>query len=356
MVNKFKFKINYYSPCNAYFTRAHGGEVGTASFTEEQLARFAEYCKHILAQQTEDRASVVNMYSDDMVGQLSDVATVMAPMGSDGVSCFFMLDSVTLYDHREALLELLAKASGFHYAPSVRATLLESEDLFDTPNSESYNIRWAAAKGLCNYIDVSLTPSNIHRVVEMFDRFKKLRSIYPNVKCELSIDVTSPESADFDEAAIRNALSIVKMYFDTIDPELAEFFVYRPVPALRGVRTGNALMADLMVDMCEGGELYCGYDVVLMTDKARDAFVLGNIKEDFAVLDARLETLRTQLSESGNGFTGDCYDMTRAVPWVDPDHEFSMVPAEQHCIMHELLAEYLPYRLKKHNDDKFGTQ
>lgn len=352
MANKFKFKLNYASPCNYKYTQARGGEVGTISFTDEQLTRYAGYIKNVLAKQTEKRDSIITVHGAPAFEIASQLDTFSGAVG-DAVDGLFV--DVALKDVADNISTILTLVDGGAYGSNVRFTC--STSLVDMTDNERYALRYMLLKGLCTYVTVALTPSNIGRIVEIFNSFKTFRDIYGNTRCELHIDEAAMDSEDFDEAAIRSALETIANVVDADETgQLAIDFVYRPALALRGVRTGDALMGDVMCEMTELGVIYPGYDVRLLTDRGRDELAVGNAEDDFEDIDAGRKYLFDQLDESGNGLTGTCEDMTRAVPWDDPNHIYSMVPSAQLCKMHELLAEYLPYRLKQHNDDKFGTQ
>lgn len=357
MANKYKFKLNFASPCNCIYTRAQGGEVGQASFTDEQLARYAAYIQNIIDKQTEERFSIVNIYGGDLATALPHIKTfvshIQKPVSLRGVAGVFLdVELSQLRNHLTELTDIIKNTDiGSHIMVTCRTNLV------DMAAEETYALRYALTHGFCKYVTVALTPANIHRIAEMFQQFLTWKADYDNIRCEMFIDEAAPEVADseFDEDFIRQALETVQ---DAIDADesgkLAIEFVYRPAPALRGVRTGDALMADVMCEMTDGGVVYPGYDVSLLTDRGRDELAVGNIAEDFAVLDEGRKYLFDQLDESGNGLTGTCEDMTRAVPWNDPNHLYSMVPSAQLCTMHELLSEYIPYRSMKHNDDNFS--
>lgn len=360
MANKFKFKLNFASPCNYIYTRAQGGEVGQATFTDEQLTRYAEYIQNVLDKQVEDRFAIVSIYG----GNLADVLPRIKPFvnriqkpdearGVPGVSGVFI--DVELSQFRSHLAAMTDLINNTGVGDLIMVTC--STNFVDMTTEDTYALRYALTQGFCKYVTVALTPANIHRVAEVFQQFLTWKTQYDNIHCELYIDESAPEvaSSAFDEEFIRQALENIQDIIATdISGKLAIDFVYRPAPALRGVRTGDALMADVMCEMTDGGVVYPGYDVSLLTDRGRDELAVGNIEDDFADLDAGRKYLFDQLDESGNGLTGTCEDMTRAVPWNDPDHDYSMVPSAQLCKMHELLSEYLPYRLMQHNDDNFA--
>lgn len=358
MANKYKFKLNFASPCNYTFTRAQGGQVGQITFTDEQLTRYAQYITHVLSQQTETRPNIVTVHGGDLkaaLPQIKTFANALAPANMDGTGVMGLFIETPLSQLRNNIAEIADIAKSTAVGRDLMVTC--RTNLVDMTMEETYALRYALTHGFCKYVVVALTPANMHRVAEVFQQFLAWKAEYDNIRCELYIDEAAPEVAasEFDEDFIRQSLESIQ---DTIAADesgkLAIEFVYRPAPALRGVRTGDALMADLMCEMTENGVIYPGYDVPLLTDRGRDELAVGNAEDDFEDIDAGRKYLFDQLDESGNGLTGTCEDMTRAVPWDDPDHIYSMVPSAQLCKMHELLSEYLPYRSMKHNDDAFA--
>ena len=345
MVNKFKFKLNCDAPCNAEYVRAQGGVVGQASFTDEQLTRYAEYIKHVVSQQSEDRPVDVNIYGGDLYSLLPQLSVFTAALGDATTNTVFLnLESVYFRQNLQNILSFIGN-SPCRVVINLYASMLD-----DASSDEQAAINYSAMQGLCRYAFVWLTPENIYRLPEIFDNWKRLHEKFPRFACELRIDTASFMNASLDEEMVRfSAETVANAIGD--NEALKKEFVYSPVPALRTAKVGNALMGDVLGVMCDDGVVYPGYDEYLMSDKAREELALGNIADDFSVLDAGRKALYDQLEVSGGGLAGDCTDMTRSVPWNDPDYEYSMKATEQLCMLHNVLAEALPYRMNLHTTD-----
>lgn len=358
MIPRLQFEVIAASPSNYEYALAHGADVSAPEFTDEQLARFAEYIRSFVPTSPSEDTTVpfVELHGPFVYSVFPKMAAFVRRLGDSVFPSVITLDSIDMFEHRDEIMALWS-AVGSNLRFNVKTTLLEDEDSAAVVGSPYYNLRWALARGFCSTIVVNLTPANSDRVVDMLDRFRKLRDVYPHIICKLRVDESAPEIAGFDENVLRVQFGFVQQVLDT-DDELKRSFIYSVPPALRTGRAPEALMAGLTAVLCDGGVLYPGYDVKYMSPEALDTLALGNIADDLAVLDAGRALLVKQLDESGGGYTGDCYDKTRAVPWEDPDHALSLVPSAQSCVLHELLAEYLPYRLTTssaaYNGDSIG--
>lgn len=350
MSKKYKFEVNLSSPANFEVTRALGEPHSTTGYTDAQLQRFADYIKYIVDKGLAEpnRPIKVSFYAGGGGTELIlSQATKFAGYAKDYVdiiACSLPVRDV--YEHREELFAL-ARLLGDKLLVNTHYDFGMDVDPaveIDTPGTPRYNLRWLFARGLGTYVSAFATTQNIGNFMAVFDDFLTLRKSVPNLKCDVVVDpIEDAGAAPIDEATARAALSAIAAYLET-HPELQGAFNYRMTHAVREDRKPDALMSNVVAVMAEGGVIYPGYDVPFMTAKALDDFPLGIIEDDFDLLENRRAELIAQLPESSETLDGGCNDMLRSVPWVDEDGEWSLTPSDNLCILHSLLAEYLPRR------------
>lgn len=73
---------------------------------------------------------------------------------------------------------------------------------------------------------------------------------------------------------------------------------------------------------------------------------LGNINEDFAVLDKKRDDLISSLNYDIGEECRDCGTPCQLLPWNTIQtgaEEFNAMPDENHCRIHKLVKKYLPH-------------
>lgn len=331
-----KFALNFAAPCNFDYARAQGYTPEVAEFSTEELARYADYIKFILKRHLyEDRRVVLNVHGDDMLTQLGSFIDFSARLNAI-VDYFSIQTNAVGLQRNKALLLTLWKMLGQRLAVDICCDFAGSDDHVDAAR---YNLRWLFARGMGAHCVVQLTPANIDSILDTFEEVRLLRCKYPQFVCELSVDYTSQETVDFDESAIATLLETIRHEL-RVHPALEGAFVYCPSLAARTAPCGNPTIHYPLVSMTDGGVIYPCYDVPFMTDNARDSYSIGSVFEDFELLEARRAGVLNQCKDFGTAQGNLCC----SVPWDPVGGMLSLQPTYQHCVMHRLLTEYLPFR------------
>ena len=73
---------------------------------------------------------------------------------------------------------------------------------------------------------------------------------------------------------------------------------------------------------------------------------LGNVNEEFSVLDEKREELIESLNHDISGKCSSCVTPCQLLPWSTIKtgvQEFNAMPEENHCRIHKLVKKYLPH-------------
>ena len=331
-----KFALNFASPCNFDYAVAHGRIPSVAVFSSEELTRYADYIKFVSNHlHDEGRKVVLNVCGDDGLTQVGSLIAFARQL-RDTIDYFSIQTTAEGLQSKKAELFSLWRCVGSRLAVDVCCDFAGTDDSVDAAR---YNLRWLFARGMGAHCVTHLSPANIVSLLDIFNEFLLIRERYPHFVCELSVDYTTPEAGEFDESEIRNILQEIKRRID-MQPALRGVFAYCPTLAARATPPTNFVIHNPIISMTAGGVIYPCYDVPFMSDMARATASIGHIFEDFSVLEAR----RLEVLSKIKKLTGTQGGLCSSVPWEDAEHVLSLKPMEQHCIMHALLSEYLPYR------------
>jgi hypothetical protein len=335
-----KFILNLGNPCNIEYSKSNNIQPQSHNFTEEQLNRYAEYIKFFSEKNIDGRRIMITVYGDDTFKSLSSLNTFASSV-KDYVDIFKIDIDVPIKQEQllyiKELWKILGKKlkSDIYYSFSLENETEEERQQYD---SFYYNIRWLFTRGIGMGCVVKLNPHNANKILDVFNDFLKCRDEIPNLNCIIKLDCCNQYDEFFDDQAFEDALKLIEAHLDE-NPELGKNFVYSPNHALKKVRE-NTFISNIFCEMTAGGKIYPGYDVQFMTDAACDEFVMGNISEDFNVLEEKRNILLSKKSEFAC-IDNNSFNIFRSIPWKDDKEIYNIKASEQICRLHNLLTKYL---------------
>ena len=333
-----RFGISLSNPCNIiYHVDVNQEKCQPVTYTTEELERYAQYIEHTLQSVNTERKTHIDIHGMNVLDSLEQLLPFVTKM-KDKVDWFSIRIQERLTQNKVNGIMSLWKVLGNKLKVDIQYGFsLEENDNINEYDSFYYNMRWLYSRGLGNCCLVSINPSNAHRITEIFDDFLKFKKEYKDFSCTIFLSPQLQYSDSFDKDIVENALKNISEYINE-NPELGLKFSYSPDIAFR-TKIENSLISNILLEMTVDGNLYPGYNVRMLTDTGIQEFILGNISEEFDVLDERKELLLKEL-ENVSELT-DEEKIFRSVPWEDKDYIYNIQPSEQMIILHNLFATYL---------------
>lgn len=339
---KYKFDLNMAHPRNFLYKKSinPATDIQVVHYTEEQIQKYAEYIERILTSLPDDKRRVmVTVYGGDFLKEISGITKFVEALKT-AVDWFFLSIPPTGIQNYTDGLYNLSHACDSKLAVDIECT---AEDLLTpsefTVDSIIYNIRWLFGRNLGGYVKVFI--SSVDSIPAVFDVYTNLVQIVPNVRFELMLDYTADIDVTCNEGTLE-ALEAIASILKS-DPVIRKNFAYSPP---QGVRTGQlpkALFGNIMSVMTEGGVIYPGYDVSMITDKAVDDLAIGTVDDDISDIIGKRNTLLRAVPVKYDYTNVD--NLYRVTPWDDKDGVgYNMIPTESAKQLHNILVTYLSTR------------
>ena len=165
--------------------------------------------------------------------------------------------------------------------------------------------------------------------------FTRLVDVVPHIKFEIMLDYVRDIDATCEQALVERLSAIKNIAEDN--------FVYSPPQGVRRGQLPNAMFGNIMGVMTDGGIIYPGYDISVVTDEAVKALAIGTTNDSVDhVIGNRntlLNTARPYFDSANldNLYRGTSQDGSGGVA-------YNMVPTESAKQLHSLLSMYLSTR------------
>ena len=207
-----------------------------------------------------------------------------------------------------------------------------------------YGLKWLYEHHFCSTVLSVITPNTIEHMDILFDEFLKVKKELPGLRLRFRLDKTI-DFNDIDEEKVRTGLNKIKTFINN-NPEYGNSF--RPNNSCgtmtnidRDCFFGSAVLA---VD-AHDGTLYPGYNFRYQPKSIQDMLYIGNINDDFSKIVESRNALITKIDRKVNNECIGCNATCCFFPWygniITRLEDYNRMPAESHCKIHKLIAEYL---------------
>ena len=209
------------------------------------------------------------------------------------------------------------------------------------------SIRWLCSQGFLVNCPVVFTPSNIHKIGEVFDDFMNLRKETNNM-CIATYNYFKDDSpySVVKENILRQELSRIRdIFYKEGIKNLYDKFRYSMIGVVRGDHRRDCLFAAVPAALSPDGNIYPGYDVCHDNEFVKNLLRFGKVGDKFEDIDKkRLDLVRTlSLEPPKKCYT--CPSQCRVIPWrtvINDASQFNSLPHPERCKVVNIIGEYLP--------------
>ena len=181
-------------------------------------------------------------------------------------------------------------------------------------------------------------------IYDVYMDYLELLKEIPTLKLSFNIDRVNVSNTQFDEIKSQKAFEKIQNY--NTQNNLVDTISYNiNYDARRTKKDNTCLWGNVFSAIDVSGDIYPCCNSVWEPDNILDIIHLGNIYEDFSVLDDKRKSKIEQLSKYP--YPNECLDCNvpcRVMPWrtIKNDiSEYNGMPPEDHCRLHKMLAKYL---------------
>ena len=198
-------------------------------------------------------------------------------------------------------------------------------------------IRWLPAHGL-GVRTLSCIPfCDLHRIYDVYRDFRKLRREIPSLDLPFNV----PYVGEIDEEKTREALSLVR---EVMQRTGTLGIMYRNRSHVhRETSQPGCVYSNIYAGINVDGNIYPAYSIIHDADK-RSLYYMGNVKEDFALLDEKHDALLSRVNFEKPSACLECEAPCYVIPWEsaksDVSETFGM-PDPRACRASKLIGEYL---------------
>lgn len=349
----YKFELSLGNRCNfrcKYCFEPHPEtSISKSDVTVDQLLRYAEFIKYM-----KDRRDPSWMYSVSAFGGETllylDPLYEFAKASKNDISELTITSNGTLVKSKTSSLLNFKKLLGPAFTIIISYDFCHQNQYrqANTYDSVRDSLRLLSGRKFSTICITVFDGETLPLAWERFQDFLQLLEEIPTlqVKFNLSRNVGAFDNMNEDKA--REALSKIQEYL-TKYPELQNRFYYNPSFMYRNERLEDAFFGNVLLGMTLNGDIYPGYDVPFTNDFTRAALYIGNIADDFEKLHNKRSELLNTLHLDPPEKCIKCGSVCRVLPWARMNSslsEYNMIPDEQHCYIHKLVSEYIPYKRK----------
>ena len=316
--------------------------------TLEQILRFADYIKFVKDSIGDNSIQhTVSAFGGETLLYL-DLLKPFVQSLRNTVACFTITTNGALVRKYLADLLWLHRVSGKTFDVITSYDFIHQDEMRQKGTYELVrnSIRLLASRGLSTVCLTVFDGQTLPLAWERFEDFLRLKEEIPNLIVKFNLSRNSNGFDGMDEDKARRALEKIRDYIGT-DTALAQSFLYNPSFLYRGNRLPYAFFGSTISAMSMNGEIYPGYDVPFISDFAKDTLRIGNVMDDFQLLEDRRRHLMSTLPIDPPSKCMKCSAVCRVLPWArmtDSLSQYNMTPDEQHCYIHKLVSEYLTYK------------
>lgn len=341
----YKFELNMATPANYLIS----GVTGSTVYTDEQLARYAEYIKRVAQSLDGKHWTLVSVYGGNAPLEcLDQIAAFFALL--EGYIDHFSISMNAMFTEAQfgKLLELYRRYDTrfmvkVHCDDSVS---LDGNIDFETYGSFWFNVRRLAARGMLHTFTARVSGNTIARLPEIYTGFSKMLELGVHKRTgnmHLYLSLNEHAYTEYDETAAVLAIESCRLAMLEY-PEAASRFFYKVSKDYLSQKFAGSLMGNCFACMCSGGVLYPGYEVPAMSDIALENFAIGNISEDIEELLLRRDVLLKDNSGAPVQLEG-CAALFASLPWdaeTEDGESYTVQPFPAICDLHQKMIDVFP--------------
>lgn len=207
------------------------------------------------------------------------------------------------------------------------------------------NIVWLHTNGFRVGTITVLPEDDLSEFYNVFVDYLNLRRRAPSLRMYLNFNHGN-KVKDFDEVATQAAFEKVRNYIKR-NKEMEYIPVYSAGCGLRGEQWGDNVFGRVYVGIDINGDMYPGYSVIYNDEETKNALWLGNVTDDFEILDKYRKELIASLPPDIGEECHNCVHKCQLLPWntlrtrLD---EYNALPDTTHCKLHKLVMDYLHFK------------
>lgn len=346
-VPSYNFETNIGHKCNMRCKFCFEQENGypSISATSEMLSWFADY---MLYMKNKTKCSVsTTIFGGEPFVHIDTLVPYIEKLSSFVEGAVIVTNGLQVSKYADEILYMKKLIPSLEIYVSYNFSLQDETRQEGTYEKVRDSIRWLCSKGFYVNSPVVFTPSNIHRIGEVFDDFMKLRketngrnrATYNYFKDDMPYSVVK-------EDILREELKRIQQVFYDEGIEKFHFqFRYSMIGVERGDHRRDCLFAAVPAALSPDGNIYPGYDVCHDNDFIKNLLRFGKVGDDFEAIDKkRFELVRT-LSVEPPKQCRSCPSQCRVIPWrtmVDDASQFNGMPHPERCKVVNIIGEYLP--------------
>lgn len=170
-----------------------------------------------------------------------------------------------------------------------------------------------------------------------------IKQKYPKIDIAFNVDRSKTSGTSFNKEECIEGFSKVKEYLDKYGTN--DILVYNNACGSRESRDNNCVYGHVYAGIDINGDIYPANNLIFYNNKfIKDSMYLGNIFEDFTILDKKRKKLLNKLNFNRPYECTVCEAPCRVFPWttiVDDISQFNGLPNLEQCEVHKFMHKYL---------------
>lgn len=305
--------------------------------------RGVQYARHVLGKLPDDSRLVVCFFGGEPLLYIDTVVRVVEALQSE-VSFTIVTNGSLIETNADMLLHLKSLVgNSLRVCVSYDYSMQDSNRQSGTYDSVRDGIRWLCHNGFKTSTITVFTEDGLTQADTIFSDYLVLRRECSDLEMIINT-VHGNGLKSIDERKVRETLGKVKLQIKRSNS--LEKVRYNAGCGYRGERYPGCVFGRVYAGINTNGDLYPGYSVIHNDEITRKTMYLGNINEDFAVLDKKRDDLISSLNYNIGEECRNCGTPCQLLPWNTIQtgaEEFNAMPEENHCRIHKLVKKYLPH-------------
>ena len=342
---KLDFEVGYGCNfrCKYCFERMGAPGYADKAMTPEVADRGILYVRHVLEKLPEDSRLAICFFGGEPLLYPDIITRAVEDLQTEAV--FNIVTNGSLIQQNRDLLLRLKSLVGERLRMRVSYDYALQEEYRQQGSYQTVrdNIRWLYDNGFPVSTITTVSEDALPWFDRVFSDYLKLRGKCMKLPMKVNV-VRGNVGGSFDEAGTKTALFRVVKWLEKHDA--LELVRYNAGCGYRGERYPGCVFGRAYAGIYVNGDIYPGYSVIHDDETIRKAMYLGNVNEEFSVLDEKREELIESLNHDISGKCSSCVTPCQLLPWSTIKtgvQEFNAMPEENHCRIHKLVKKYLPH-------------